>query len=227
MDNNSFWLFINEWRYNIVIQLLNYCTVEGTNLRFSTSNFFIKIDSSNSFDMPMAYNENLATILWESGMFTIARHCNWGEIFNAIFSDTDIRSSFPFKMADQFDGMRFLWISRCYIFWAAFCDIICFFCQQWSNFVSGFKMIVFWPSLSFAASFRTANDMPNRNFLGSSHFFVWFYFWWEYLSYFFCYYQLGQNVFFQSSIVILKLFYFLSTQFDFLFFRSYFHQRGL
>ena len=45
-----------------------------------------------------------------------------------------------------------------------------FFCQQWSNFVSGFKMIVFWPSLSFTASFRTANDMPNRNFLGSSHF---------------------------------------------------------
>ena len=153
-----------------MIQLLNYCTVEGTNVRFFISNVFIKIDSSNSFDMTMAYNENLTTILWDSGMFTIARHCNWCEIFNAIFSDTDIRSSFPFKMTDQFDGMRFLWISRCYIFWAAFCDIICFFCQQWSNFVSGFKMIVFWPSLSFTASFRTANDMPNRNFLGSSHF---------------------------------------------------------
>ena len=42
-----------------------------------------------------------------TGIVTVIRYCNWCEIFNIIFSDTDIWSSFSFKMIYQFDGMDF------------------------------------------------------------------------------------------------------------------------
>ena len=42
-----------------------------------------------------------------TGIVTVIRYCNWCEIFNIIFSDTDIWSSFSFKMTYQFDGMDF------------------------------------------------------------------------------------------------------------------------
>ena len=120
-----------------MIQLLTRCTAEGTKISFSISKFFIKIDSSNPFDMTVAYNENLMTIFGDTGTVTVVRYCNLCEIFNIIFSDANIWSSFSFKMTDQFVSIwkhwlmiGFLWIRWYYNCWIAFCDIICIFRQQ-------------------------------------------------------------------------------------------------
>ena len=47
------------------------------------SKFFIKIDSSNSFDMAFTYNENFRAILWYTGIVAIASYCNWCETWNS------------------------------------------------------------------------------------------------------------------------------------------------
>ena len=112
--------------------------------------------------MTIANNENFSTILWYTGIVAVARYCNWCEIFYIIFSGTDIWSSFSFKMTYQFDGIRFLWISRCCICWTAFCDIICILHYQECEFVPGFKENVHWSSPSFVAAFRRMSDLEIR-----------------------------------------------------------------
>ena len=77
-------------------------------ISFAISKLFVKIDSSNSFNSTIAYNENLATTLSDTGITTVAMYCNWCEIFNIIFSDTCIWSSFSFKVTDQVKGIGFL-----------------------------------------------------------------------------------------------------------------------
>ena len=83
--------------------MLTCCTAEGRKISFAISQFFIKIDSSNSFYMTITYKENFTNILWYIGIVTIARYCDCCDIFNIIFSDRDIWSSFSFKMTYEFD----------------------------------------------------------------------------------------------------------------------------
>ena len=152
-----------------MIHLATCCTTEQRKTSFVISKFLIKIDSSDLLDMTITYNENLMTSLWDSGIVTVARYCNWFETFNIIFSETNISSSFSFKMTDGllivwewWFLMGVLWTSLRYNCWFAFCDIICIFRQQWSEFVVVLKVNILWTSLSFAAAFSRMSDLPIR-----------------------------------------------------------------
>ena len=152
VDSNSIWLIIKKWWFDIVILLLPCCTAEWTKINFASSMFFIKIDSSNSFDMTVAYNENFTAILWYTGIDDVARYCIWCETFNIIFSDTDIWSSFLSRWLINLMGWDFFELANA-VCWTTFCDVICIFRQQWSQFVAGFKVKIHWSFLFFSCCF--------------------------------------------------------------------------
>ena len=134
-----------------MIHLATCCTTEQRKTSFVISKFLIKIDSSDLLDITITYNENLMTSLWDSGIVTVARYCNWCETFNIIFSETNISSSFSFKMTDGlvivFESGGFWW-GFFELAYAIFVDLH-FVTSSVFSASNGVNLLLFWKWISF------------------------------------------------------------------------------